>query len=95
MAARLDPVDDPPAPIGHEQAAARVDQQCQRVAESRGEGADAPGAAVRSQLHTYDPAPEAVAQVLTPLGERYPGWVWASAIPPSTPEREPSLGKVT
>src|SRR5690348_12753271 len=69
VAIGLDPIDDAAAPVRNQQAAPSVDEQRQRVLETRREGDDSAGATVPPELDADDASAEPTAVVLAPLGD--------------------------
>jgi len=64
----LDPIHDARPPICHQEAAAPVDEQRQRMLEAGREGDNTARTTVRLQLDADDAPAEAAAVVLPPLG---------------------------
>ena len=69
MTIGLDPIHDARRPICHQEAAAPVDEQRQRMLEAGREGDNTARTTVRLQLDADDAPAEAAAVVLAPLGD--------------------------
>src|SRR5437764_4727212 len=66
---RLDAVNDSGAPVGHEQSAAAVNRERERVVEARREDRNPARVATPVELDAHDSAAEAIRVVLAPFGD--------------------------